>query len=139
MLPKTDDGGGPCGVKEWADEGGGPAGVVDGLAPGVPKRRLCPFAAGVPKSWLWAFAALLLRLFVAGVPTKSEGRALAPGEPGPAGRVEVLDEKGTLKPDMADSCVVAQARAKAQDESGQGPGLAAVAAGQDEAVQCWGS
>jgi len=30
-LPKNEDGGGPCGVKEAADEGGGPAGVVEGL------------------------------------------------------------------------------------------------------------
>lgn len=30
-LPKTDDGGGPAGVKDPADEGGGgPAGVVEG-------------------------------------------------------------------------------------------------------------
>lgn len=30
-LPKSDDGGGPAGVKERADEGGGPAGVVEGF------------------------------------------------------------------------------------------------------------
>src|ERR1700694_1295814 len=30
-LPKTDEGGGPAGVKEPADDGGGPAGVVEGL------------------------------------------------------------------------------------------------------------
>lgn len=29
-LPKTEGGGGPEGVNEFAEEGGGPAGVVDG-------------------------------------------------------------------------------------------------------------
>ncbi len=32
-LPKTEDGGGPAGVKEPVEEGGGPAGVVEGFAP----------------------------------------------------------------------------------------------------------
>ena len=35
-LPKTDEGGGPAGVKDLA-EGGGPAGVVEGFVPKVEK------------------------------------------------------------------------------------------------------
>jgi len=38
-LPRTDEGGGPAGVKEPADEGRGPAGVVEGLD--APKEN-CP-------------------------------------------------------------------------------------------------
>jgi len=45
-LPKTDDGGGPAGVKEPAEEGGGPAGVVEGfVAP--EKNGLLDFLSGV--------------------------------------------------------------------------------------------